>query len=174
MSSDSRRIAIFDLDLTLTTRHLWKDLGYHRRAAADLGSQTRETWLADLGGAESFEPERLRGLFDTLANDGFTLALATYNKETVARAFLDVFVLRSYFANEMILSRDTADGSKLEYSETLARRIGAAGLAGIRGLYFDDSREECENVKASAPHWRVFYVERPLSAPNSALREIGR
>lgn len=74
-------LAIFDLDLTLTTRHLWNELGYHRRGAEDLAAQSREFWVRDLGGPEKFDSERLDVLFSDLAARGWLLALATYNRE---------------------------------------------------------------------------------------------
>lgn len=106
------QFAVFDLDLTLTTRHLWKDLFYHRRESAELWSQSRDMWIAEQGGPEEFEPPRLQSLFDSLTTDGFQLGIATYNKSAVARAFLHAFAWEDFFATELIQSRDTADDRK--------------------------------------------------------------
>lgn len=164
-------LAVFDLDLTLTTRHLWNELAYHRRGAEDLASQTRGRWVEDLGGAEAFDADRLARLFSDLVEHGCLLAIATYNREYVARAFLETFDLLPFFHKEGLYSRDTMAGSKAGAIRRFAELCGTHP-ATVQGRYYDDSLEECEDVKALLSQFEVFHVERPLSAPDARSRSL--
>jgi hypothetical protein len=164
-------LAIFDLDRTLTTRHLWNELGYHRRGAEDLAAQTREQWVEDLGGVARFDSERLAALFSDLAARGSLLAIATYNREHVARAFLRAFDLERFFHAHGLFSRDTLSGSKAGAIRRFAELCGTHP-ATVQGRYYDDSLEECEDVKALFSQFEVFHVEQPLSAPDARVRRL--
>lgn len=164
------KIAVFDLDLTLTTRHLWMDLGYHRRGVEDLRTLERSHWVADQGGADSFQPERLQELFATLAGEGHAIGLATYNKDYVADCFLRCFDLLRFFTPAYMKSREDG-GPKAEHWRQI---IAAAGTdaAEVEGSYYDDSREECVDLKSEFPHFRIYHVERSLASPASIIHEI--
>lgn len=171
--SNPPQIAIFDLDLTLTCRHLWKDLGYHRMSAEELKHQAVSRWVADQGGPSVFLPESLRKLFLDLRQSGFDLGIATYNYEHVARLFLETFDLLDYFRSEWIIARDTqGSGSKTDDWALIFQKYESGAGKPTKCLYYDDSQSECVEVKEKYSWIKVHHVLIPLCAPAPELRIV--
>jgi predicted phosphatase len=172
--SKSKKIALFDLDLTLTCRHLWKDLRYHRLGVANLQSKDVSIWVADQGGPTLFKPESLKKIFQDLREDGFDLGIATYNYEYVARQFLQTFNLLDYFRSDWIVARDTqGSGSKSDDWALILQRSGLGREHhSCEALYYDDSLGECMDVKQSFPWIKIHHVQRPLSSPAPDVRIV--
>ncbi len=165
------KIAVFDLDQTLSVRHMWNELGYHRRGLSDLLSMSRMTWIQEQGGPEEFLPEKLTGLFRDLRDDGFELGLATYNKRHVAEAFLEVFEFRQFFREDYIMSRDDG-GPKSEHWIRILQASPAERFRDIQGVYYDDSLTECLELKKLLPHFQIHHVQKSLASPAAHTREI--
>ena len=161
------KLAVFDLDLTLTTRHLWLELSYQDLGPRRLQRLSRNDWVTDQGGVDVFQPQRIRTLFRTFTDDGWRLGVSTFNLEHVARRFLEVFDLEHFIQPSMIIASDTPGaGNKATNWGLLLDRAGISRHAPVVGAYHDDSLRECSEVKAAFPDVQVNVVLSPLSSPH--------